>query len=100
MTKFSRGLLTGKLISKDALSLLTSSKVRGLKSETDYGYGFELGNEGQTRSFGHGGITRGVNFAYRYFPGEDLTLVLFNNQDNGAYDDLRKNIIKLITGYR
>jgi hypothetical protein len=23
-----------------------------------------------------------------------------NNQDNGAYDDLRKNIVKLITGWR
>ena len=66
----------------------------------NYGYGFELNNEGQVSSFGHGGITSGVNFAFRYFPAEDLTFVIFNNQDNGAYDDLRKNVVKLITGAR
>jgi hypothetical protein len=26
--------------------------------------------------------------------------MIFCNQDNGAYDDLRKNIVKLITGDR
>lgn len=40
------------------------------------------------------------NFEFRYFPAEDLTFIAFNNQNNGAYDDLRKNIVKLITGWR
>lgn len=100
MLKFSRGLVAGKLIPKEALALSVTSKTRGIKSDMDYGYGFELGNEGQMSSFGHGGITSGVNFAFRYFPAEDLTFVVFNNQDNGAYDDLRKNVVKLITGAR
>ncbi len=100
MLKFARGLIGGKLVTKDALALLTASKTRGLDAQTDYGYGFELGNQGQVRSFGHGGIARGTNFAFQYFPAEDLTFIAFNNQDNGAYDDLRKNIVKLITGWR
>jgi len=41
-----------------------------------------------------------VNFEFRYFPADDVTLVVFSNQDNGAYDDLRRNVTKLITGAR
>lgn len=98
--KFARGLTGGKLVSKDSLTMMTTSKTRVVNADTDYGYGFEISNEGNVRSFGHGGIASGINFAFRYFPREDLTLVMFNNQDNGAYDDLRKNIVKLITGAR
>ena len=100
MLKFARGLIGGKLVAKDTLALITATKTRGLNAGMDYGYGFELGNQGQVRSFGHGGIARGTNFAFQYFPAEDLTFIAFNNQDNGAYDDLRKNIVKLITGWR
>ena len=49
---------------------------------------------------GHGGIAPGVNFELRYYPKEDITFVIHSNQDNGAYDDLRRNIDKLITGDR
>ena len=49
---------------------------------------------------GHGGMAGGINFEFRYFPGQDLTLVVFCNQDNGAFDDLRKNATRLITGER
>lgn len=100
LLKFARGLAGSKLVTKDTLALLTASKTRGLDAQTDYGYGFELGNQGQVFSFGHGGIARGTNFAFQYFPAEDVTFIAFNNQDNGAYDDLRKNIVKLITGWR
>ncbi len=100
MLKFARSLIGGKLVAKDTLSTLTTTKTRAVNADMDYGYGFEIGNEGNVKSFGHGGIASGINFAFRYFPAEDLTVVMFNNQDNGAYDDLRKNIVKLITGVR
>ena len=41
-----------------------------------------------------------MNFEFRYFPRQDITLIAFSNQDNGAYDDLRKNATRLITGER
>jgi hypothetical protein len=41
-----------------------------------------------------------VNAEVRYFPALDVSLVVFSNQDNGAYDDLRKNLTRLITGER
>ncbi len=100
MLKFARGLTGGKLVTKEMLARMSATKVRGLDAQVDYGYGFELGNQGQVFSFGHGVIARGTNFEFRYFPAEDITFIAFNNQDNGAYDDLRKNIVKLITGWR
>lgn len=100
LLKFARELVGGKLVAKDTLALLTTTKTRGLNAMMDYGYGFEINNEGNVLSFGHGGIAGGANFAFRYFPVEDLTFIAFNNQNNGAYDDLRKNIVKLITGDR
>jgi hypothetical protein len=59
-----------------------------------------LWKDGQVASFGHAGQARGVNFEVRYYPGQRITSVIFSNQDNGAYDDLRKNIVKLVTGAR
>ena len=58
----------------------------------DYGYGFELGDKGQVRLSSHGGIAFGTSFA---FLAEDPASIAFNNQNNGAYDDLRKNLVKL-----
>lgn len=100
MLKFARGLVAGKILSKENLNTLLASKTRGLSEAFEYGYGFILSNEGNVSSFGHGGIAAGVNFEFRYFPQYDMTFVIFCNQDNGAYDDLRKNVIKLITGAR
>ena len=102
MLRFARALVGGKLVSTTMLTAMTTSKTTGLPdSPMAYGYGFELdtGAEGAP-SFGHGGIAAGVNFELRCFPRADLTLVVFSNQDNGAYDDLRRNTTKLITGER
>jgi CubicO group peptidase (beta-lactamase class C family) len=98
--KYIRGLLGGKVVQPQTLSLLTTSKTAGLEGGLDYGYGFILSGKGNARSWGHGGIAPGVNFELRYFPEGDFTVVLFCNQDNGAFDDLRKNTIRLITGER
>jgi CubicO group peptidase (beta-lactamase class C family) len=100
MLRFARGLVEGRLVSPATLESLTSSKVEGLDPAFDYGYGFILGHRGGLRSFGHAGTAPGTNFALELFPTEDLTFVIFSNQGNGAYDDLRRNIVKLITGDR
>jgi hypothetical protein len=41
-----------------------------------------------------------VNFGFEYFPKQDGTFVIMSNKDSGAYDDLRKNALKLISGQR
>jgi hypothetical protein len=66
-----------------------------------YGCGFILTlKQQQLQSFGHGGQAPGVNFDFKYFPTGDLTMVLFCNQDNGAFDDLRRHVTRLVTGDR
>jgi len=100
MLKFARGLVEGRLVSRETLAWMTTTSPVREAGDFDCGYGFLLEREGGVRSFGHGGIAAGVNFELRYYPELDLTLVAFSNQDNGAYDDLRRNVQRLVTGAR
>lgn len=99
--RFGRRLVTGKVVSPAMLAEMTRSHTAHVPGATlDYGYGFLRERGGGSESYGHGGIASGVNFEYRYFPANDMTLIAFSNQDNGAYDSLRKTATKLITGER
>lgn len=99
--EFARGLKAGTIVSQSTLDEMTQPHNAGLEDSYPYGYGFGLTmRRGKLESYGHGGQAPGVNFEFKYFPAEDLTLVIFCNQDNGAFDDLRKNVTKLITGDR
>ena len=101
MLRFARALAGGRIVSDSMRAMMTTSHTAGLPGDgTSYGYGFILERGGGARSYGHGGIARGVNFEFRYFPDSDIVLLAFSNQDNGAYDDLRRNATKLITGER
>ncbi len=101
MLRFAHALVSGRIVSKETLAGMVTSKTAGIPdAQMDYGFGFEPQNAPGAPSFGHGGITRGVNFEFRHFPRQDITLIAFSNQDNGAYDDLRKNATRLITGER
>jgi CubicO group peptidase (beta-lactamase class C family) len=100
--KFSMALKHNKIVSEKTFTNMLLVKNTNVKESAnfDYGYGFEIIKSEQAISYGHGGIADGVNFEFRYFPDSDITLVVFCNQNNGAYDDLKKNAIKLITGER
>ncbi len=100
MLRFVRGLQAGRIVAAPVLAEMISSKTRGLDAADDYGYGFILEHHAGVDSYGHGGIAPGTNAEIRFFPALDTTLILFSNQDNGAYDDLRKNATRLITGER
>ena len=101
MRRFAEAFFRGEIVSHAMAQELTKTKTSGLPdSPMAYGYGFEPAGSGPTRSFGHGGIAAGVNFELRHFPASGITLIMFSNQDNGAYDDLKRNVTKLITGER
>lgn len=100
MLKFARGLVAGRLVSRETLAWMTAPSPVREPGDFECGYGFLLEGEGGVPSFGHGGIAAGVNFELRHYPTLDVTLVVFSNQDNGAYDDLRRNVQRLITGAR
>lgn len=102
LLQFSRALSQGRLVSKTMLDTMT--RPQGTDPEAlayPYGYGFHVAVTADgVRSHGHGGIAAGSNLEWRRFPDLDITLIAFSNQDNGAYDDLRKNVMRLITGER
>ncbi|MEZ4703461.1 MAG: serine hydrolase domain-containing protein [Rhodothermales bacterium] len=100
MLRFVQGLEAGAIVSSQTLQTLRTSKTTGFEAPFQYGYGFILSRDGDVDSYGHGGTARGVNFELRRFPTPDLTLILFSNRDSGAYDDLKRNTIKLISGDR
>ncbi|MGQ0721132.1 MAG: serine hydrolase [Candidatus Eiseniibacteriota bacterium] len=100
--RFGQCLVEGRIVAPEILAEMSSSHTDHIAgAQTDYGYGLirEKSADG-VFSIGHGGIASGVNFEYRYFPERSLTLVAFSNQDNGAYDSLRKTATRLITGER
>ncbi len=101
MVRFSQALTNGALLSGEMLDVISTSTLAGVPDALDdFGYGFQLSTQGQTDFFGHGGLARGVNFGFEIVRARDLTLVMFSNQDNGAFDDLKKNVMKLISGFR
>lgn len=100
MLRFAAALKQNRFVTAATLREMVSDQIGGLKDAFPYGLGFIPQKNSGMVSYGHGGIAPGVNFEFRYFPSEDVTLVVFCNQNNGAYDDLKKNMIKLITGDR
>ncbi|HEX4956438.1 MAG TPA: serine hydrolase domain-containing protein [Thermoanaerobaculia bacterium] len=100
LLRFARALRQATLVPGELLRTLTSSQIGDHAREEDYGFGFQLFEAGGARSWGHGGQAPGAGFLFRYFPDRDLTVVACTNQDNGAFDDLAKNVVKLVTGQR
>ena len=98
--KFAKALKNNTLVSSQTFRNMITPKNSGLGVMEDYGYGFIIQKSAQEITYGHGGTADGVNFELRYFPNQDITLVVFSNQNNGAYDDLKRNAIKLISGDR
>ena len=98
--KFSQALRNNLIISQESFSNMIAVKNKQFRASEDYGYGFIIQKWAQEITYGHGGTAGGVNFEFRYFPQQDITLIVFSNQNNGAYDDLKKNAIRLISGVR
>ena len=42
----------------------------------------------------------GIDFDLEYFPREGITLIVFGNRGAPAFDTLRRNVTRLITGDR
>ena len=98
--KFSLALRENKFIDRASFSKMVTVQNTPFHDLEAYGYGFILDTKMGRNSYGHGGTSDGANFEFRYFPEKDITLIILNNQNNGAYDDLKRNVIKLITDER
>ena len=100
MLLYCKALKNNKLISTESLNLMTTDWTAGVKDAQPYGLGLILERHAQEPTYAHGGTACVVNSQFRYFPRSALLLVVFNNQNNGAYDDLKRNSLKLISGAR
>jgi len=100
MLRFARALVSGKLVKAETLKLMTTSKTAGMSDALDYGFGFIVNRHESGSSFGHGGIANGTDFDLEIFPDKDLTFIIFANRGAPAFDTLKRNAIKLITGER
>jgi len=100
MLRFCKALKNNQLVSAESLKLMTTDWTEGTNDAQPYGLGLILERHAQENTYGHGGTAGGVNFEFRYFPRLDIALLVFNNQNNGAYDDLKRNTLKLISGAR
>jgi CubicO group peptidase (beta-lactamase class C family) len=86
------------LLNKKFTQLMLSDQVSipGTKNRK-YAFGFEINYLSNHRVVGKGGLAPGVNFYLGNDEKNKISVVIFCNQDNSAFDDLKKNILELIT---
>lgn len=84
MLRFADALLKGRLLSPKWLAEATQAQAAsGL-----YGYGFQLGGQGETKHFGHVGGAEGMNGALRIYPATGDVVVALANMDPPAAETL------------
>ena len=79
LVRFARALTDGRLLSRAMLKQMTEPQ-----SGTGRSLGFQIGGEGVSAYFGHGGGAPGMNSMLRVFPGLGYTVVVLSNYDSGA----------------
>jgi CubicO group peptidase (beta-lactamase class C family) len=82
MLKFSTALKEYTLLSKEYTDLIMSGKVHTPMGE--YGYGFEILDEGGYRTVGHSGGAPGISAVFRILTDENYTVVILSNYDEGT----------------
>lgn len=106
---FSLALLTGKLISKTSLELITTGKIEvptppkpaNISSDANqlpqrkYGYGFGESFENNVRIIGHNGGAPGVDAHFYIYPTLGYTVIVLSNYDRAGVPILNfiQNII-------
>lgn len=97
LVKWTLGLNSGKLLSKESLNLMYSKgeTVRGRK--IPYGFGFRIDTKSKDSSIYHHGKWNGFSTALTQYPDEDLVVVVLEHTSYNEMTSLNKNIKKIIT---
>jgi CubicO group peptidase (beta-lactamase class C family) len=82
MLKFSTALKEYALLSKEYTDIIMGGKVHTPMGE--YGYGFEILDEGSYRTVGHSGGAPGISAVFRILIDENYTVVILSNYDEGT----------------
>jgi len=83
LLRFAQALASHKILSAQWLEEAT--KEQG-EAGTDYGYGFQTGNEEGLQFFGHGGGAPGMNCQLRVYPESGTVVAVLSNLDPPAGD--------------
>jgi CubicO group peptidase (beta-lactamase class C family) len=94
LDRFLRVVKAGKLLSAEMTESFFTPHVfyRSVKEGTEkFGYGmwFLLDGAGQVVHCGKDGINAGVSGMVRYYPKEELNVVLLSNMEDGAWEPMR-----------
>lgn len=81
MYLYDQALYTDALVSREALADALTSSVLNNGEETDYGFGFELGEHSGETYIGHSGAWLGFESYYLRFPTRNLSVVVLLNLD-------------------
>lgn len=96
--KWQQALLSYKLVKKENLDkAFTRYKLTDGK-ETDYGYGWRMGNVYESPSVWHGGLITGFGTIEMYLPEEDVFVAVFTNCDCNYPKDIALRLAALAAG--
>lgn len=84
--RFAQALLGGKLIKPELFAEMTSKQASApeMPPGTGYGFGMNVSEQPQGKTFGHGGGAPGMNGELRVYPKEDIVVVVLANLDPPA----------------
>jgi len=80
---FAQALRNGALLPPDRLETLWAPRL-GQDDTMDYGYLFGTGRQNGMRWIGHSGGAPGISADFRYYPDDELTVVVLSNYDGAA----------------
>ncbi len=95
LDRFMKAVRAGKLLSAELSSAFFTSQVAYRETEEglfSWGYGLEFlkSRDGQVIWCEKGGSNAGVSGLVRYYPAQDITLVLLSNMENSERDPVRR----------
>lgn len=96
--KWHQAVNTHKLIKKETLDKAFTKYKLSDGTETDYGYGWRLGNVYESLSVWHGGLIAGFGAIEIYLPKEDVFVSVFSNCDCIYPRDIALRLAALANG--
>jgi CubicO group peptidase (beta-lactamase class C family) len=96
--KWHQAVNTYKLVNKENLDKAFTRYKLTDGTETDYGYGWRLGNVYDSPSIWHGGLITGFGTMEIYLPKEDVFVAIFSNCDCIYPKDVASRLAALASG--
>lgn len=96
--KWHQALLSNKLIKKENLNSAFTNYKLADGTNTNYGYGWKLGNIYDSPSIWHGGAINGFSTMELYLPKEDVYVAVFSNCDCNSPKEVASKMAAVASG--